>query len=100
MTEDEKKLVYAFEEKLRKLIFLYKSLKEENRDLRLKMAQKEKEVEECKAICSKIEKESANLKLAKIISLDDGEISHARERLSKLVREVDNCIALLDEEEQ
>lgn|SRR5574344_2117638 len=100
MTDEEKRLINAFEEKVRKLIFLYKEQEEENRKLRSLIAGKDKELEECKAAFSQIEKESTNLKLAKIISLDDGEIGRARERLSKLVREVDDCIALLDEEEQ
>ena len=36
------------------------------------------------------------LKLAKIISANDLEIGDAQRRLSRLVREVDKCIALLN----
>ncbi|MBQ1973160.1 MAG: hypothetical protein II222_02250 [Paraprevotella sp.] len=37
----------------------------------------------------------ANLKLAKMIEIGDQEIKDAKSRFSKLVRDVDKCIALL-----
>ena len=39
----------------------------------------------------------ANLKSARIISINDNELKDTRQRLMKLVREVDKCIALLNE---
>ena len=36
-----------------------------------------------------------NLKMARTISIHDNDIKDTKQRLSKLVREVDRCIALL-----
>ena len=38
-----------------------------------------------------------NLKTARIISINDNELRDTKQRLARLVREVDKCIALLNE---
>ena len=38
-----------------------------------------------------------NLKTARILSINDNELRDTKQRLAKLVREVDKCIALLNE---
>ena len=38
-----------------------------------------------------------NMLTAKVVSINEGEAKSAKMRLSKLVREVDKCIALLNE---
>ena len=38
-----------------------------------------------------------NMLTARVVSVNEGEMKSARMRLSKLVREVDKCIALLNE---
>ena len=38
-----------------------------------------------------------NLKMARTISIHDKDINDTKQRLSRLVREVDKCIALLNE---
>lgn len=97
MTEEEKKTVETFEEKLRRLIFLYKDQKKENERLAGLLEEKSKEINEANERFSELEKEYTNLKLAKIINIDDNEANNAKERLSKLVQEIDQCIALLNE---
>ncbi len=41
-----------------------------------------------------------SLKMAKMIEITDGNLDGAKERLSKLIREVNKCIAILSDENQ
>ena len=43
-----------------------------------------------------LETRYANLKMARMISVNDDEIRDTKQRLTRLVREVDKCIALLN----
>lgn len=97
MTEDDKKLLNTFEGKLRHFIYLYEELKKENASLRQLLAEKEVEITELRNSRKDLEIMYTNLKTARIISINDNELRDTRQRLSKLVREVDKCIALLNE---
>ena len=89
MTEEDKKLLHTFEGKLRQLLFLYEELKKENLSLR----------NEIQLECNNKELEAKyiNLKNARILSINDNDLRDTKQRLAKLVREVDKCIALLNE---
>ena len=52
----------------------------------------------CLSLASKVlEVRYTNLKMARTISIHDKDINDTKQRLSRLVREVDKCIALLNE---
>ena len=44
----------------------------------------------------RLQSDYANLKIAKMLDICSNDIENAKSRLSKLVREVDKCIALLN----
>ena len=97
MTEDQTKLLSIFEFKIRQLMLLCDDLKKENDDLKKQLEKSEKDckgvIEENKTIKTKYD----NLKMAKMISFETGDLKAAKNRISKLVKEVDKCIALLNE---
>lgn len=97
MTEEDKKLLHAFEAKLRHFMYLYDKLRQENTELKQLLANKEQEL--CRIEDSRKEWEVmyTNLKMARTISIHDQDIDDTKQRLSRLVREVDKCIALLNE---
>ena len=97
MTEEDKKLISTFEAKLRHFIYLYNQLKNENDRLKELLADKDKEIEVLKTGQKEWEVKYTNLKTARTISLYDKDIKEAKQRLTGLVREVDKCIALLNE---
>ena len=97
MTDEDKQLLNTFDTKLRHFLFLYDQLKQENAKLLSLISDKEKEIEELKSSCKKLEKDYAELKMARTLSIYDKDISDTKKRLSGLVREVDKCIALLNE---
>ena len=97
MTEEEKKLLSTFESRLRHLIYLHDELKRENNRLKeLLEEQKEKNIRISEEV-DKLKTDYANLKTATTISLNGSDVKETKLRLSKLVREVDKCIALLNE---
>ena len=97
MAEEYTKLLGVFESRVRQLLYLHDELKRENATLKQKLSEMEKELTGSRNDYKELEACYTNLKLAKTISLNDNELRDARQRLSRLVREVDQCIALLNE---
>lgn len=97
MTEKEKQLLSTFEARLRHLIYLHDELKRERTELKQLLAAKENEVQSLKEQLEQLNTDYTNLKSATAISLNGGDVKETKLRLSSLVREVDKCIALLDE---
>jgi len=97
MTEKEKQLLSTFEARLRHLIYLHDELKRERTELKQLLAAKETEVQSLKEQLEQLNTDYTNLKSATAISLNGGDVKETKLRLSSLVREVDKCIALLDE---
>ena len=96
MTEEDKKLLSTFEARLRHLLYEYQQLKQKNEELKEVIRKKDETIEEIQSNYKSLDTKYANLKLAKIISINDSEARDTKQRLSKLVREVDKCIALLN----
>ncbi len=97
MTEEDKKQLNTFEGKLKHLIYLYEESRKENASLKLQISEKEAEIERIENSRKELEEQYTNLKMARIISINDNEVKDTKQRLARLVREVDKCIALLNE---
>ena len=97
MTDDDKKLLNEFEGKFRHLLYLYEELRKENASLKALLADKEAEMAKTENSRKQLEAGYANLKAARIISVNDNELRDTKQRLARLVREVDKCIAMLSE---
>ncbi len=99
MTPNEKTIT-AFETRLRQMILRFQELKRENEEL---YAMVEKNEQDIKLLQKKLEQRQNDynsLKMAKMIEITDGDLDGAKERLSKLIRDVNKCIAILSDEEQ
>ena len=97
MTEEDKRLLNTFEGKLRNLIYLFEEQKKEIATLRQLLVKKEAEIARMEESRKELESKYANLKTARIISINDNELRDTKKRVEDLVREVDKCIALLNE---
>lgn len=97
MTEEEKKLLNSFETQLRHLIYLHDELKRENAELKKLLENEKLKNEKVQAQYDELEVSYTSLKTATAISLNGSDVKETKLRLSKLVREVDKCIALLNE---
>ena len=100
MTRVDDIVVGNFESKLNRLMEAYMQLSAANAELRERLALKSVELDRMREQYDELMTSYTNLKLAKIISVGDSDISTTQRRLLKLVREVDRCIALLNAAEQ
>ncbi len=97
MTNNHENLLATFEVRVNDLISFCDKLKEESMELQQALALKDAEISQLKQVIKELHAEYNNLLIAKIISVQESEMKEAQQRLSKLVREVDKCIALLNE---
>ena len=100
MTEADVFAIKNFESKLNRLMDAYTQLMAENVTLREQLNLQSVELAEVHEQYSKLSQSYSDLKLTKIISASDFEIGETQQRLLKLVRDVDRCIALLNASEQ
>ena len=71
--------------------------KQKINELESSLAQKEGELQQAMKTIEELNAKCDNMLTARVVSVNEGEMKSARMRLSKLVREVDKCIALLNE---
>ena len=100
MTEVDEIVIGNFESKLNRLMEAYTQLSAENATLRERLSLQSVELDKAREQYAELAESYSSLKLAKIISANDSGIEDTQRRLSKLVREVDKCIALLNASEQ
>ena len=82
--------------RVEKLVSAQSNLKNENAELRSRNSELEQVVTDQKNVLSKLEEENKVVKIAKAVTDDDEDRKEQRKRLNELVREVDKCIALLN----
>ena len=99
MTANEKNLA-TFETRLRQLLLRFQELKKENVELYAMLEANKKTVKELQERINQQQADYDSLKMAKMIEITDGNLDGAKERLSKLIREVNKCIAILSDENQ
>jgi predicted nuclease with TOPRIM domain len=99
MTANEKTLA-TFETRLRQLLLRFQELKKENGELYAIIEENEKTVNELHAKLEQQQNDYNSLKMAKMIEITDGNLVDAKDRLSKLIRDVNKCIAILSDENQ
>lgn len=96
MTESEKALV-TFQTRVRDLIRRFQQLKKENEDLYALLAESDAKVKELEAKLSQQEHDYQSLKMARMMTITNGDLDGAKERLARLIREVNKCIAILSD---
>ncbi|GAB6120772.1 hypothetical protein [Dysgonomonas termitidis] len=95
MTENDEKLLAEFEIRMRQLMYLCDRLKEENALLKQELAQRSVTIEGLTSEAEELKRKYDNLKFVKSFSSENKDTLQAKKRLSKLVRDVDKCIAML-----
>ena len=96
MTKEEESALRLFETRVRQLILRYKELETENLELHAQVEEKDQALQTVTAENEKLRNDYATLKLAKMIEINNKELGDAKARVSKLIREIDKCIALLN----
>lgn len=96
MNEEYNRLILRMKENIQKLILLYNKEKEKNKELSKEVKQISNELNIYINKNKEVEKKYENLRLARALDGIEGEDKEARVKLNKIVREIDNCIALLN----
>lgn len=104
MDDSYKILIDGHKKKIELFISRYENLKAENRDLKEAVAQKESEVNACREQLTnsnnkikELEQKIDKLQLAGAFEASAADVREARQNISRLVREIDKCISLLND---
>ena len=97
MTANEKTLA-TFETRIRQMILRFQELKKENQELYGMVEKQEQDIKQLQAKVEQQQNDYDSLKMAKMIEITDGDLEGAKDRLSKLIRDVNRCIAILSDE--
>ena len=92
------KTIVEFQTKVHALILQFQNLKKENEELYAMLEKNESDVRELRQQLLVKQQEFDAFKVAKMLEVSDGDIQSARERLAKLIRDVNKCIAVLSEQ--
>ena len=84
-----------FESLVRNLLLRFQQLKKENADLCAMVEKNECDIQELRDKLNQKDRDYNSLKMAKMIEITDGDLEGAKARLSKLIRDVNKCIAIL-----
>ena len=94
MTQKEKTLA-TFETRVRQMILRFQELKKDNEELYAMVEKNEQDIKSLQGQLAQTENDYNALKTAKMMEITDGDLQGAKERLSKLIREVNKCISML-----
>lgn len=89
----------VFTTRVRQLILKYQETKKENSELYNMVDERDKKIAELERAVSEKDQEYQALKTAKMIEITDGDIESAKNRVAKLIRDVNQCITLLSDKE-
>lgn len=96
MTSEQEITLRDFEALVRQLMMAYKDERRVNEKLREELAVCQAKLQATDENLLRLSDEFQRLKTARMIEVSGEDIKMSRARITKLIREVDKCIALLD----
>ena len=97
MTSNEQTIA-TFQTRVRDLLQRFQELKKENADLYAMVEKNEQDMKALQAKLAQADEDYNALKMAKMMEITDGDLQGAKERLAKLIRDVNKCIAILSDD--
>ena len=97
MAQSEK-ILATFETRVRQMILQFQELKKENKALYAMVDESEKHNKELTARVAQLEHDYELLKMAKMMEITDGTLDEAKDRVARMIRDVNKCIAVLSDE--
>lgn len=80
---------------MRQLILRFQELKKENSELYAMIEKQEQDIKNVEAKMAQTQRDYDSLKMAKMMEITDGDLEESKKRLSRLIREVNKCISML-----
>ena len=96
--DSNEKVIANFETRVRQLILRFQDLKKENQELYVMVEKSEQEVKDLQAKLTQKDNDYNALKMAKMMTITDGDLEAAKARVQKMIREVNKCITLISDE--
>jgi len=90
----------TFETRVRQMILRFQELKKENENLQALVEKNGQDIQDLQVKLTQADHDYNSLKMAKMMEITDGDLEGAKARLTKLIRDVNRCIAILSDEEQ
>ena len=97
MTQSEKNLS-TFQTRVRQMILRFQEVKKENKDLYAMMTEQEQRIKQLEEQLAQMQKDYDSLKMARMITIIDKDLDGAKERVARMIREVNKCITVLSDE--
>ena len=89
----------AFETRVRQMILHFKQLKKENEGLLAQIENDKQEIANLQAKLTQANNDYNSLKMAKMMQITDGDLESAKNRVNRMIRNVNKCIAILSDEQ-
>ena len=96
MNKEEEIALQLLQTKVRQLILRHGELKRETVRLENLLSDKEAQIAELQEQNAQIKHDYDTLKTARVITLANNDVKETTNRLNRLIKEVDKCIALLN----
>ena len=91
--------ILAFETRVRQMILHFKQLKKENEDLLAQIEKGKQDIADLQAKLTQAQNDYNSLKMAKMMQITDGDLEGAKARVNKMIKTVNQCIAILSDEQ-
>lgn len=98
MKSEDTQLVKLLEARVRQLILRNNELKQQNAQLWQQVTDDDAQMQALRMENRTLQAQYADLKTARMMQLSDNDTRNAKQRMAKLVREIDKCIAILKAE--
>ena len=98
MTQSEK-VLSTFQTRVRQMILRYQEVKKENTQLYAMMMEQDERIRQLEAQLTQTQKDYDSLKMARMMTIVDKDLDGAKERVARLIRDVNKCIAVLSDEQ-
>ena len=91
--------ILAFETRVRQMILHFKQLKKENEDLLAQIEKGKQDIADLQVKLTQAQNDYNSLKMAKMMQITDGDLEGAKARVTKMIKTVNQCIAILSDEQ-
>ena len=98
MSQNEK-MIATFETRVRQMILRFQELRKENDELYAMVEKNEQDIRDLQSRLAQADRDYNTLKMAKMLTITDGDLDGAKARVQKLIRDVNKCIAILSDEQ-
>lgn len=95
--EDKFVEINKLKEYIKQILSMYENEKQKNSELNINIEELISELNEKKELINNLENKTQTLKIAKTISLTEKDKQEVKNKINKIVREIDKSIGLLNE---